>query len=301
MGEGRGAAVGVGQVVSPVLVGRESELSVLVAAVESLPAVAVVEGEAGIGKSRLVAELAAHPVAEGRQWLAGASRRVREPFPLGPVLEALRGVRKGLDRRQLSPVSGALRGLLPELAKVLPAAPEPLGDPAAERHRVYRALAEVFAALGDTVLVIEDLHWADEQTADFLAFLVADPPARLAVLVTYRPAEAAAGPCHHRQPGLPHARRRTRHQGDHLRQQRRRAGHAVAHLVAARPGRRAARRAVDGLDGDRARARDGDRDGHPPRRRPGLRRVRRWCRGAGGRRPADHSGLRPPGLPRSAG
>lgn len=192
MGEGRGAAVGVGQVVSPVLVGRESELSVLVAAVESLPAVAVVEGEAGIGKSRLVAELAAHPVAEGRQWLAGASRRVREPFPLGPVLEALRGVRKALDRGQLSPVSGALRGLLPELAEVLPAAPEPLGDPAAERHRVYRALAEVFAALGDTVLVVEDLHWADEQTADFLAFLVADPPPRLAVLVTYRPAEAAA-------------------------------------------------------------------------------------------------------------
>jgi len=185
-GELAGRAPPAGRVVSPALVGRAAELAALVSAVSSAPAVVSVEGEAGVGKTRLVAELLADPVAAGRRVLVGRSHPIRESFPLGPVIEAVRGVGAELAGLELGVVAGALRGLLPELAAWLPAAPEPLGDRAAERHRVFRGLVGVLAAVGPAVLVLEDLHWADEQTTDFVAYLLSDPPAGLVVLVTYR-------------------------------------------------------------------------------------------------------------------
>ncbi|WP_219510313.1 helix-turn-helix transcriptional regulator [Nonomuraea ceibae] len=181
-----------GRVISPVLVGREEELRRLAAAVSRPPAVVVLEGEAGIGKSRLLAELAARPETAGRLLLRGGARRIREPFPLGPLVEALRGAEEPLARAGLSPVAGALRGLLPELAPVLPPALDPLDDRAAERHRLFRGLAEVLRALGPVVLVVEDLHWADEQTVEFLAYALAVPPPGLSIVLTYRGEEAGA-------------------------------------------------------------------------------------------------------------
>ncbi|OLF05168.1 helix-turn-helix transcriptional regulator [Actinophytocola xinjiangensis] len=182
---------GTGRVVAPVLVGRDDQLRRLTSAVVGPPAVVVVEGEAGIGKTRLVAELAAHPDLAGRPVLTGSCRRIREPFPLGPVVEALRGVGDRLTG-ELSPVTGSLRGLLPELAGVLPPSPEPLEDRAAQRHRVLRGLTEVLRALGEVVLVLEDLHWADEQTLVFLSYLLAAPPPGTAVVLTYRGEETGA-------------------------------------------------------------------------------------------------------------
>ncbi|MEV4254357.1 AAA family ATPase, partial [Spirillospora sp. NPDC049652] len=79
-----------GRVVSPLLVGRDEEMARLVAAVSRAPAVVVVTGEAGIGKTRLVAEMTARPELRGLRVLAGTCRRIREPFPLGPIVEALR-------------------------------------------------------------------------------------------------------------------------------------------------------------------------------------------------------------------
>ncbi|WP_049567196.1 helix-turn-helix transcriptional regulator [Nonomuraea sp. SBT364] len=181
-----------GRVISPVLVGREEELGRLVAAVSRPPAVVVLEGEAGIGKSRLLAELATRPEMADRLLLRGGARRIREPFPLGPLVEALRGAGDALARAELSPVAGALRGLLPELASVLPPPLEPLDDRAAERHRLFRGLAEVLRALGPVVLVVEDLHWADEQTVEFLAYALAAPPPRMSIVLTYRGEEAGA-------------------------------------------------------------------------------------------------------------
>jgi DNA-binding CsgD family transcriptional regulator len=107
------------------------------------------------------------------------------------VVEAVRGLHDELRGVQLSPVTGALRALLPELADVLPAAPDPLDDRAAERHRVFRGLIDIIGSLGHSVLVLEDLHWADEQTSDFLAYLVSEPPPQLAVVVTHRVEDAA--------------------------------------------------------------------------------------------------------------
>src|SRR5690349_8355316 len=65
------------RLVSPVLVGREHELSVLRQAATSPPAVAIVEGEAGVGKTRLVRELLARPEARGRTALVGYCQQLR--------------------------------------------------------------------------------------------------------------------------------------------------------------------------------------------------------------------------------
>ena len=177
------------QVVSPRMVGRDAELDRILRVVAEPPAVVVVAGEVGVGKTRLVEELLASPRLRGRRRLVGRCQRIRESFPLGPLIDALRGVGDELRGLRLGAVAGALRPLLPELAQWLPAPPEPLDDRAAERHRVFRGLAEVLGTLGSArpvVLVVEDLHWADEQTRDFIAYWLADPTPHLSLVLTYR-------------------------------------------------------------------------------------------------------------------
>jgi DNA-binding CsgD family transcriptional regulator len=177
------------RVVSPALVGRGDELAALTAAIPTPPTVVVLDGEAGIGKTRLLAELRDQIRDSERWFVAGWCRRIREPFPLGPVIDAIRGLGGELANSPLSPVAGALRPLLPEVAEVLPPAPAPLDDRVAERHRVFRALVEVFGSLGPVVLALEDLHWADEQTADFVSYLLSDMPPKLSLVLTYRSEE----------------------------------------------------------------------------------------------------------------
>lgn len=181
------------RVVSPTLVGRAAELDRVVAGVSSPPSVVVVDGEAGIGKTRLISELAGRPEAAGLRLLVGRCHRIRESFPLGPVIEALHGVGDALAAVTLSPVAGALRPLLPELAELLPPAPGPLDDRAAERHRTFRGLVVLLESLSPAVLVLEDLHWADEQTADFVRYLLAEPPDKLSLVLTFRGEEVESG------------------------------------------------------------------------------------------------------------
>ena len=168
------------------LIGRDEELEVLASAVAASPAVAVLQGEAGIGKTRLVTELAARPELAGRWFVVGRCPRIREPFPLGPIIDALRTLGDAFAGAMFSPLVGALRPLVPEFAELLPLEPPPLDDKAGERHRVFRALVEVFASLDRAVLVLEDLHWADAHTAEFVSYLLADPPPRLSLVLTFR-------------------------------------------------------------------------------------------------------------------
>jgi DNA-binding CsgD family transcriptional regulator len=174
------------------LVGRDDELATLAAVVADPPVVVTVEGEAGVGKTRLVGELRDRPELAGRRFLIGSCQPIRESFPLGPVIEAVRGVGDAVANTQLSPVAGALRALLPELADALPPALEPLEDRAAQRHRVFRGLVELLGALGPVVLVVDDLHWADEQTIDFIGYLVAAVAPELSLVVAYRGEEVTA-------------------------------------------------------------------------------------------------------------
>jgi hypothetical protein len=71
-------------------VGRGQELDLLLAALQHPPAVVLVEGEAGIGKSRLVHEAASVLTAANGRVLTGLCHPLREPFPFGPVVDALR-------------------------------------------------------------------------------------------------------------------------------------------------------------------------------------------------------------------
>lgn len=179
---------------SPSLVGRAMERRLLLDAVTSPPALVMVSGEAGIGKSRLVHEIFGGGGVEQRRVLLARCYPVRDRFTLGPVIEALRDARAYLPGRSLTPLVGALRPLLPELSGYLPSAPDPLLDPRAQRHRTFRALRELLEALGPTVCVLEDLHWADGGTLEFLSFLLAKPPRELALVLTYRGEDLGASP-----------------------------------------------------------------------------------------------------------
>ncbi|MGH3630326.1 MAG: ATP-binding protein, partial [Sciscionella sp.] len=146
----------------------------------------------GIGKSRLVAEALADPEVASRTILLGHCDPLREPFPFGAVLAALRMAGPALSSRPtLTPITGTLRSLLPELAAYLPARVVPVADAESERHHIFRAVRSLLGALGPTVLVVEDLHWADEGCRQLLRYLVADLPEALSLLVTLREEEAS--------------------------------------------------------------------------------------------------------------
>ncbi|MFD7075798.1 ATP-binding protein [Nocardioides sp. NPDC059952] len=174
---------------SRILVGRDAELAQVRSAIDAAPAIVVIEGEAGIGKSRLVGELIEADPA--RLFLLGHCQHLLDPFPLGPVVDALRSHADRIERSALSPVVGSLSALVPEVADRLPPPPEPLTDQQEARHRIFRAATELLGHLAPGVLVLEDLHWADRVTVDFLAFLAAHQPPDLSIVVTTRP-EAGA-------------------------------------------------------------------------------------------------------------
>jgi DNA-binding CsgD family transcriptional regulator len=190
----------VTRLVAASLVGRESELSALLRVARTPPAIALVVGEAGVGKTRLVQEVLRQPQLQGRTVLVGQCHPLREPFPFGPLVEALAQARRRSPApRRLTAVTGALRPLLPELDDWLPPPLAPSGDTNLDRHRLFRAVVELLDGFGPTVLVLEDLHWIDPSTLDLLTFLVRHLPPRLALLLTHRdtgaslPAVAALG------------------------------------------------------------------------------------------------------------
>ncbi|MEE1824711.1 AAA family ATPase [Streptomyces sp. BE20] len=182
-----GAAGDASRRKAPPFVGRERELGALLGAARARPSVVLVEGEAGIGKSRLVAEAVDELRGEGVRVVTGSCHPLREPLAFGPVVEALRRSGPWMPGAgRLDAPAGVLAVLLPELADRLPPAqPWPSGQ-SAPRDLVARGVRVVLAAIAPVVLVVEDVHWADEATRELLLLLGRDLPADTALVLTYR-------------------------------------------------------------------------------------------------------------------
>jgi eukaryotic-like serine/threonine-protein kinase len=169
------------------LVGREEELSLLRerfqhALAERQPVCVVVTGEAGIGKSRLLAEFLRR---EGRSTLRvalgyGRCREGGGLIPYAPLRAAMRSLTSVLQagRHSSSEARAAiaaavaqdrevLGGLVPELLDVAPAAGDPALSPLVGARRVAGAIGGLLSKLSRVVNIIfciEDLHWADDGT-----------------------------------------------------------------------------------------------------------------------------------------
>ncbi len=172
---------------SPAFVGRARELADLQRALDASPGVVLVEGEAGIGKSRLVRELLTSPAAAAHPALVVTCPPFQQPHTLGPVADALRQRIYNVAALQPSALAGVLRPLFPEWAADLPPEPEPAEDALAARDRVFRALTELLDRAGLRLLVAEDVQWADEVTGEFLLYLAARRPRQTALVMTCRP------------------------------------------------------------------------------------------------------------------
>jgi DNA-binding CsgD family transcriptional regulator/tetratricopeptide (TPR) repeat protein len=190
---------------SPTFVGRVEELQSLEAArrraADGEPAVVLVGGEAGVGKTRLVVELVAR-AADGMRVLVGGCVPVGDGIlPYAPIVEALRALLADLGVDAVRELAGPSWR---ELARLLPTLGEPdrtiLSDQAAQ-PQLFELVLGLLRRLGDQaplMLVVEDLHWADRSTRDLLAFLVRNlRRERVLLVVTYRndePGQQRLGP-----------------------------------------------------------------------------------------------------------
>ena len=157
------------------LIGREAELAVLLRrladAGQGEGSVALVVGEPGIGKTRLLAELGERAQADGWTVLTGRAYETEGMPPYLPFIEALREhirdcpsdrwrARLGRSAAEVALLVPELHGLLPDLPPLSAISPEQ------ERYRLFEAVCDVLESIargGETglLLILDDLHWAD--------------------------------------------------------------------------------------------------------------------------------------------
>ena len=159
---------------------------------------AMIGGEPGSGKSRLVREFSGVAAEDGALVLYGACDAVvRSPY--GPFVEALDHLARVCEpnelRAALGPGGGELTRLLPDLpARVGELEPPVEADPDTERHRLHTAVTELLAGISRSrpvLLVLEDGHWADAPTLMLLRHLTRSAGhARILLLATFRDTES---------------------------------------------------------------------------------------------------------------
>lgn len=172
-------------------IGREEEQALLVDWWEAVRRcrgrLALVKGEAGVGKTRLIEEMARFANAQGTLVLRGGCYEFGGSVPYQPIAAALRKelpnlIAQASDQRNrnsnLSEVwLTELSQLLPELKSMVTNLPEPSSNQSeTARQRLFEAIARFLqAALGShssVIVFIDDLHWADQSTLDLLHYLV---------------------------------------------------------------------------------------------------------------------------------
>jgi DNA-binding CsgD family transcriptional regulator/tetratricopeptide (TPR) repeat protein len=194
------------RVASPDFIGRARELDALSDAIargrDGDPSMALVGGDAGIGKTRLVSEAAAAARTAGSLVLEGGCVALGdgEGLPFAPLVEALRPLPHLIATGQAgdltsiddlrSAETGDIGRLLPELGTTVAAQPGLFDRPDWIQARIFEGVLALLRLLGEhvpVVLVIEDLHWSDGSTRDLLSFLARNVrDERLTIIGTYR-------------------------------------------------------------------------------------------------------------------
>jgi class 3 adenylate cyclase len=184
------------RVLSPVLVGRQDELSQLEDALLSANrgdgSFVLLAGEAGIGKTRLATELTRRARKLGCDVLWGSCSEAELALPYLPFVEAVGnhlGTQDSAELRvALGPTADELAQLFPQLAEGPPSAPE--GDPAQAKLRLFESvvtLLELWAQDRGLLLVLDDVHWADGSTRELLDYAARRlARSRVMLLATYR-------------------------------------------------------------------------------------------------------------------
>jgi ATP/maltotriose-dependent transcriptional regulator MalT len=166
-------------------VGRAAELGSLEPILDELdrghPGAIEVAGEPGIGKTRLLRELAARAGACGHLVLSGAASEFERDLPFSVFADALDDYVAGLEPDRLAALDGAVQA---ELAHVFPSLSALAAGrevaPQSERYRSHRAVRALLEHLAQTlplVLVLDDFHWADSASVELLGSLLRRPPA----------------------------------------------------------------------------------------------------------------------------
>ncbi len=164
--------------------GRAEQMSALqmayLASAQGKPQAVLLEGEAGIGKTRLLEEFVLWMQTQKIQVLQGYALVTRERLPYYPLIEALRAPleQENAPDDLLEDVWLAeLSRLFPELRDRYPDLPLPLQDETVGRLHLFEAIARLlraWARRAPLVVCMEDLHWADDATLDLLAYLHQD-------------------------------------------------------------------------------------------------------------------------------
>lgn len=184
--------------ITPHMVGRTSQLAALHLLVEQTKRgeghLVLISGEAGVGKSRLVAEVKTSTMSQGFLLLQGNCFPTDPAYPYAPLLDLLRSLFASHPAAPLATdLERLARDLFPLLPELVPQQTAPLLPlkPEQEKRRLFAVLANFFlhlSASSPLLLIIEDVHWSDSTSLDFLHSIarrtVSQP---ILLLITYRP------------------------------------------------------------------------------------------------------------------
>ena len=185
------------------MVGRERELASLLSALDDAASrsgrLVLISGEPGVGKTRMADEVAAAADAKRMAILVGHCSEHDEAVAYLPFVEILedfidRASNPDVLRAALGDQGPELARLIPKLKNILPELPPPLDLPSAQaRRHLFNCVFDFVARIASeqpTLMILEDLHWADDSTLSLLDHLtqrLSDLP--LMVIGTYRDAE----------------------------------------------------------------------------------------------------------------
>ncbi|MFN2303079.1 MAG: AAA family ATPase, partial [Anaerolineales bacterium] len=191
------------------LIGREEERRIIIDQIDDKlftgeGCVVQIEGEAGVGKTRLMEEIARDVEWRGAQVLWGRGREKEVSLPFGPLVDAINDAISPLRAEQLCQVVAkpwlqVLKPFLPDLEVMLPQLQSaPALDANQEQNRLLEAIVRFlgeWVKISPLVVILEDLHWFDRDTMDLLPALVSRvSDIGLLLIITYRGEEARMYP-----------------------------------------------------------------------------------------------------------